>query len=662
MVIRNTLLKISYMMKFLTIQKTVLFFFTSFLLAGCIYDDDADNCNDTGKKGTMEAKIAFQCLSDSINIFEQEIIGNKSLSKGGTVSLYIYDKATGNLIMEQVVSNSMLRKFQGTTLVLDPGTYEIRCWANMDANTIIYGEDKLATARLSNAKHYPNKEIITSDDPLYYGALTLTIPSNGFPQDMNADTILFKTAHIHFDIGFIGSKGVVPKIEVRNLEPIFDFEMKKVGAVVTYFPEVKVSKVATSTFVTAKFNILRTAYRNALINYDNTDNIRIVVKDPSVDTLICSVGLKDWMNTKGVKISPSVDNNFISVPDSLSEATSGMSSLPPFMIDLGDSIPIPIDTIPTPIDTIPTPIDTIPPIPIDTIPTPIDTIPTPIDTVPLPPPPLVPDIEEQGVFFHLYRYNEGYDVFEEQIEAVNAYVYEKQSGRQVEIPKMELSKNDLELFQGLRVPLPPIDERDTTSREYEIRCWANVGANTIINAQDLPSANVLNVNYAKATDTVRTNDLLYFGQTSIRVNSDYTYATGKVLFKAAYTRFAISVNGLGYSKILPKIKVSGLPSSYDFYMDEQQWPSKDYYPEIEIEGNDTTFVFNSFRLTNQNMGKVEIKLEHPDISPHIINLRNRNILIDDQKGFNYIYIKGVNTTNSIRVTIDVGSSITDDIW
>lgn len=653
------------MMKSLAIQNVVLFFFAFSLLAGCIYDDEADNCNDTGKKGTMEAKIAFQCLSDSTNIFKQEIMESKLLSKGGTVSLYIYDKATGNLVAEQIVSNSMLKKFQGITLVLDPGTYEIRCWANMDAHTVIYGEDKLTTARLSNVKHYPNKEIITSDDPLYYGALTLTVPSNGFPQDTNADTILFKAAHVHFDLGFIGSKGVVPKIEVRNLEPTFDFGMQKVGAVATYFPEVKVSKAAVATLVTAKFNILRIAYKNAQINYDNTDNIRIDVKDSSVDTLICSVGLKDWMNTNGVKISPTLDNNFISMPDSLLGATSGLSSLPPFMIDLGDSIPIPIDTIPpTPIDTIPpTPIDTIPPIPIDTIPpTPIDTIPpTPIDTVPTPP--LVPNIDEQGIFFHLYRYNEGYDVFEEQIESVNVYVYEKQSGKQVEIPKEKLSKDDLELFQGLRIPLPPIDERDTTSKEYEIRCWANVGSNTIINAQDLPSANVLNVNYAKATDTVRTNDLLYFGQTSIRVSPDYTYATGKVLFKVAYTRFAITVNGLGYSKILPKIKVSGLPSSYDFYMDEQQWPSKDYYPEIEIAGNDTTFVFNSFRLTNQNMGKVEIKLEHPDISPHIINLRNRSILIDDQKGYNYIYIKGVNTTNSIRVTIDAsGSTITDDIW
>jgi len=661
-------------MKFLTVQKVVLLFFIC-LLVSCINDDEPDNCKVNNE--AFQTKIAFQCLSDSTDVFEQEIINNKSLSNGGTVTLYVYDKATGNYVYERVVSNTALKNFKGITLSLEPGVYEIRCWANMSTQSVVFNEEKLTTARLTNVKQYPNQQIVTSDDPLYYGATTLTVPNKGFDSDVIADTISFRTAHLHFNIEFVGSGRIIPKIEIRNLDPTYDFEMQKVGSSISYFPEIKIGTRAASIFMKAEFNILRTAYKNVLIEYDNTDNIEIVVKDTRADTLVYSIGLKNWLDKYGIKINSYLDNNFISMPDSLRKETSGLSSLPSFVIELGDSLATPVDTIPNPIDTIPNPIDTIPnpidtiPNPIDTIPNPIDTIPNPIDTIPdpidpIPVPPTVPDISEQGLFFHLYRYTEGIDLFGGEIESVNVYIYEKKSGNLFPIPKDVLSGLDFYNIQGLQVPLPPINQLDTASREYEIRCWGNVGTNTkVSNQHHLVSASVANINYGE-TDTIRTNDKLYFGQTSVRVTSDYTYATGKVNFNAAYTQYAISVKGLGAFPDLPKIKVTGLPSSYDFYMDDQQWESKPYYPDIKIVGRDTMFLFNSFRLTNQNLDKVKITLEHPSLNTtnneYTINLMNRDIMLDDKKSYNYIYVKGVNTLNTIRVNFNIGSGIFDEVW
>ena len=648
-------------MKTLTIQQIALFLFIC-LLTGCIKEEDSGDRNT--KNGVQDVKVAFRCISDSVDIFEQEITKNKTFPTGGAVSLYVYNKETGTLVTKQVASNSALKEFQGTTLSLEPGIYEIRCWANMDAQTVIYGEDKLSTARLSNQKYYPNQQVVTSDDPLYYGATTLTVPLKGFVPETVADTILFKTAHLHFDLELTGSGAFIPKIEVRNLDPTFDFEMKKTGQTTSYFPEIIMGRSPVVTQMRAQFNILRTAYRNGDINYDQTKNIEIRVTDPAEDTLVYSVNLKDWMDSYGITINASNDNNLLSLPDSLLGSTSGTTSFPPIAIEIADpGTTTPTDTItPPPADTIPAPpvpvppVDTTPPLPPMPLP-PADTVPA--DTVPIPPievPP--PTLDKQGLFFYLYKENcQDDDIFSKVIQSVNLYVYEKASGNQINTPKDIITKSDLNAFTGYRFALPPINLTDTTTREYEIRCWANVGANTVVrNQHHLVVAGVSHTNYAAGD--INTNDELYFGRATARVKGNYTYVTEDIDFKIAHTRFEINVIGMD---TIPIIEVTGLPASCDFYMSDQQWPSKKYTPKVTSTASDTTFIFQSFRLTNQNKDNVKITITDGKQSwiTETVSLKDALIQINESKCYDYIYINNSPSgTNTIRITVKkVGTNL-----
>lgn len=653
---KNKLISNYITMNILTIQKIALFFFVC-LLAGCVKEENSGDYNK--KNEAQDVKVAFQCISETIDIFEQEITKNKTFPAGGTVSLYVYDKETGTLVTRQVTSSSALREFQGATLSLMPGVYEIRCWANVDAQTVIYGEDKLSTARLSNQKYYPNQQVVTSDDPLYYGATTLTVPLNGFVSETIADTIPFKTAHLHFDLELTGSGAFTPKIEVRNLEPTFDFEMKKTGQTTSYFPELITSSYSATTQMRARFNILRTAYSNGDINYDQTKNIEIRVSDPVADTLIYSVNLKDWMDSYGITINASSYNDLLSMPDSLLGLTSGATSFPPIAIEIVDPIIIPTDTItPPPVDTVPS--TPAPPPPPDTIPTPPSPVPPPDimppDTMPDPPaetPP--PPLDEQGLFFHLYSDNcQNNDIFSSVIQSVDLFVYEKESGNQIRTTR--ITRNDLHSFQGYRLALPPIGSTDTTTREYEIRCWANVGANTVIRDQHhLVAAGISHTNYTAGE--INTNDELYFGRATVKVKGNYTYLTEDVDFRIAHTQFEIIAIGMD---TIPTISVTGLPASYDFFMSDQQWTSKPYAPKVTSTASDTTSVFQSFRLTNQNKDNVRITIADNTVT-ETVSLKDYSIQISGSNCYNYINIPSNASPgrNIIRITVEkVASAFT----
>lgn len=608
-------------MRYFTIPPIILFLFFCFLF-GCIYEDpenpkEPDEPDPPVDEGVYETKLAFECLSDNFtDIFAEEITNNpKMTTHSNAVYLYIFNKSTGELVSEKTISKSNLRNFQGVTISLDPGEYEIRCWGNIGSQTTIYNREKLSTARLINAKNYPNKGSAISDDPLYFGSTTLTVPEDGFEPNSITDTIYFKTAHLQMTLAFNGKTKMVPKVEIRNLISIYNFEMRNMDSNASYFPEVKTVNESGRSLVKAELNILRTTYRQGTTNYDLTNNIEILVKDPVVDTLITSVNLGSWMRSKGVTISPQKDNNILSVPDSLSASTPGITSFPTIQIQLPDTVPT-------------------------------------VD-----PPPVIPDPDEQGLFFYLKNNNN--DIFSKEINSVNIYVYEKQSGKLISVGQNVLSYDELKKFQGFRFVVPPINSVDTTSMEYEIRCWANIGGNTLVRSEN--NLSIASLTHIKAfnNEIISTNDNLYFGQASVKVTSGYTYVTENIDFKMAHTQFLVTVKGMTEDH---EIKVSGLPFSFDFNMNNQQVSSKNYYPKALGSTSQSSFNLNTLRLTNQNKDNVKIALLNSKGSTiHEVSLKDKNIRIDDNTNYNYINIKGT-PTNRIVITIDVGNTISDDIW
>lgn len=613
-------------MKYSTIKKISLFLFIC-LISGCIHEDpetpkEPEEPEDPPVEGVYETKFAFQCLNDqSTDIFSQQITNNANTTiQAKAVSLYIYNKQTGEIVGQKNISKSDLRKYQGVTLSFDPGEYEIRCWGNIGSQTIIYNQDKLSNARLTNVKKYPTQGTVVTDDPLYYGSTTLTVPEDGFEPGSISGTIHFKSAHLHLSMEFNGKTNMIPKVEIQNLISTYNFEMKNMDSNSSYFPEVKTVSESGRSVAKAELNILRTAYRQGSINYDLTNNLQIVVKDPVVDTLITSVNLGTWMKLKGVSINPQKDNNILSIPDSLSGATSGITSVPTIQIQLPDTVPT---TQPPPID-----------------------------------PPTVPEIEDQGLFFHLYNNNN--DIFAKEIYDVNFYVYEKQSGNLVSTEKNAISHDELNQFQGIKLALPPINSTDTTTKEYEICCWANVKSNTrITEISKLQSAMLSHTNSFNS-EPISTNDNLYFGRVTAKVTSDYTYVTENIDFKSAHTQFTVKVKGMTEYH---DIRVSGLPLSFDFKMNTQQSSSKNYFPKASWSGFESSFVFNTLRLTNQNKNNVKIALLDSKGSViHEMSLKDKDIRIDDNGDYNYIYVNGVPTANKIGITIDVGNRISDDLW
>ncbi|MDR2920379.1 MAG: FimB/Mfa2 family fimbrial subunit [Tannerella sp.] len=608
------------------IIKTISIFLFICLLSGCIFEDpktakDPEEPEKPPVEGVYETKLAFQCLDDqSLDIFAQEITNNSATTiQEKAVSLYIYNKSTGEIVGEKNISKSDLGKFQGVTLSFDPGEYEIRCWGNVGSQTFIYNQNTLSTARLTNVKNYLNQGSIVTDDPLYYGATTLTVPEEGFEAVSISDTIHFKTAHLHLTMEFNGKTDMIPKVEVRNLVSTFNFGMRNVDSNTSYFPEVKTIKESNHSIKRAELNILRTAYIQGNINYDITNNIEIRINDPVADTLINSVNLGTWMKAKGISINPQKENNILSIPDSLSGVTSGITSFPTIQIQLPDTVP------------------TIQPPPID--------------------PPTVPDIDEQGLFFYLY--NNKNDIFAKEINSVYIYVYDKMSGNLVSTGKNAISQNELINFQGIRLALPPINSIDTTSQEYEICCWANVKGNTRITDQSQLESAMLTHTNSYNNEPIATNDNLYFARTTAKVTSDYTYVTENINFKAAHTQFTVNIKGMTEYH---EIRVSGLPFSFDFSMNSQS-TSKSYYPKASWSNYESSFVFNSLRLTNKNKNNVKITLLNSEGTIiHEVSLKDKDIQIDDNSDYNYIYVNGVPTANKIGITIDLGNRFSDDIW
>lgn len=254
------------------------------LATGCI-KEDMEPC---------DVNLIFRYLGDGTkDIFPEKI---KKLD------LYVYGESEA-LIETISLDQGDLKRFQGTSLILPAGKYRVVCWGNSESNTLLKRVSALSTA-VAASPHYFTKELITTNDSLYFGSRTIEI----FQDNSSADTVYFSSSHIKMRIELDGLEDVATddgyspvEIEVGNLKPAVDFTHTFSSEKVSYWPII-FRENETSSFK-SRFNVLR-------FNDDNDVYINII--DKASHQTIYTLLLKDFMKENQITV------------DGINEATIGI--------------------------------------------------------------------------------------------------------------------------------------------------------------------------------------------------------------------------------------------------------------------------------------------------------------------------------------------------
>lgn len=247
----------------------------SLLTTGCI-KENLDDCYTT---------LYFSYLGDgTTEIFQQ---------KTGKVNLYVYNEG-GTLVQDIVLEKNDLKKQQGVTLNLPSGKYRVVCWGNPYGDTDIENASSINTGIVA-AKSYFRKELVTTNDSLYYGARDIDVI-----QDINrTDTVRFVSAHIKMLIDLRGledlklADGSSPvSIQMTNLSPFVNFRDQFSNDNETYFPIERFDD-ATKDF-RARFNVLR---------FNDDNDISITLTNKETKTVIYSMPLKDFMRENNITVN-----------------------------------------------------------------------------------------------------------------------------------------------------------------------------------------------------------------------------------------------------------------------------------------------------------------------------------------------------------------------
>ena len=239
------------------------------LFSACIKESQ-DDC---------DVYVYFSYLGDT----DEEIFPQK-IDK---VNLYVYDES-GVLVMNRVFDREELRLSQGTALDLPRGNYHLVCWGNAYETTRINDHASLTSAMVA-APHYFTKEIITTNDSLYFGMRDITIQGNGEERD----TVYFNSSHIKMRVEIVGLEGeeMPLQIEVGNLSPTVDFARNFSTVKEHYYPIAK--RDSETGRSDAKFNVLR-------FNYDNDVYVNLI--DKSTNQVIYNLKLKDFMQDNQITV------------------------------------------------------------------------------------------------------------------------------------------------------------------------------------------------------------------------------------------------------------------------------------------------------------------------------------------------------------------------
>ena len=253
----------------------ILYILLLVTVTGCI-KENLDDC---------ETTLYFSYLGDETKeIFPQKI---------EKVDMYIYNQ-NNVCIQKAVLNRKELGRQRGTTLNLPSGQYHVVCWGNSLNDTKI-NEGSSLKNNIVGAPHYFTKELITTNDSLYFGEREITITNEGY----RTDTVHFSSAHIKMRIELEGldavnntRAAVSPiSIEVGNLSSTVDFTKTFSNERISYYPLVNFDSGIQK--FGAKFNVLR---------FNNDNEVYLRLHDNQTNKELYTMQLKDFMKENNITV------------------------------------------------------------------------------------------------------------------------------------------------------------------------------------------------------------------------------------------------------------------------------------------------------------------------------------------------------------------------
>lgn len=193
----------------------------------------------------------------------------------------------GLFVRVRNLNKKYLNDYQGIRTRLMPGNYRAVCWGNAFDETVVEGLDFHLSCYDHWLKHPKNMltdnalinpESIQTNDSLFYGRRTFTIPEM---YGVYNDTIPYRPAHITFEVYVHGLESTLPNkptdnypfVRFDNLKPNYDYEMDTWGDFVSYYPQMKTDTEMVMASCTTK-----------VLRFVNENPIEIVIDEPQVRT------------------------------------------------------------------------------------------------------------------------------------------------------------------------------------------------------------------------------------------------------------------------------------------------------------------------------------------------------------------------------------------
>ncbi|MCC8197947.1 MAG: FimB/Mfa2 family fimbrial subunit [Tannerellaceae bacterium] len=210
------------------IRRTTIGFLVSvlFFLSGCIREDLSDCLPD------FPFRLAFIYYGDgTTDIFP---------SKAASVQMYVFD--TDGTYVDRYLYSGDPEAFQGIIPDLEPGTYDLVCWANVTSLSEIIGGDDLLADHYLYSQSYLSGDPILDFDSLYYGRRQIVVPAH----QEGKDTVFFSSAHIRMEVYLEGLSSTEVTLRavgdaqgwlvVRHVYVGYDFMKQVTGEIADMYP------------------------------------------------------------------------------------------------------------------------------------------------------------------------------------------------------------------------------------------------------------------------------------------------------------------------------------------------------------------------------------------------------------------------------------------